>query len=239
MTSHTLAETTRLERRSLPVWSTLSLLLPLAAVLGVAAANGGFFPTAFGWTALAFAWVTIIAAVLVVPRWGAFDAAWVLAVGALCVFTFCSAIWAGSADTAVDQGQRAVVYVTAVAGALLLLRRRDLERWLVGLVFGAAAICFYSLATRLFADHFGAFNADAGYRLFVPIGYWNALGIFAGLAALLAFGIAVAGRNLTLRILAAVALVVLLPTMYFTYSRGSWAALLVGLVVLLLLQPLA
>ncbi len=128
MTSHTLAETTRLERRSLPVWSTLSLVLPLAAVLGVAAANGGFFPTAFGWTALAFAWVTIIAAVLVVPRWGAFDAAWVLAVGALCVFTFCSAIWAGSAGTAVDQGQRAVVYATAVAGALLLLRRRDLER---------------------------------------------------------------------------------------------------------------
>ena len=206
-------------------------------MLGVAAANGGFFPTAFGWTALAFAWVTIIAAVLVVPRWGAFDAAWVLAVGALCVFTFCSAIWAGSAGTAVDQGQRAVVYATAVAGALLLLRRRDIERWLFGLVFGAAAICFYSLATRLFADHFGAFNADAGYRLFVPIGYWNALGIFAGLAALLAFGIAVAGRNLTLRVLAAVALVVLLPTLYYTYSRGSWAALLVGLVVLLLYSP--
>jgi hypothetical protein len=234
VTSHTLAKTTRLERGSFPVWSALSLLLPLAAVLAVAAANGGFFATAFGWTALAFAWVTIIAAVFVVPRWSAFDAVWVLAAGALCVFTFCSALWAGSAATAVDQGQRAVVYATAVAGALLVLRRRDLERWLFGLVFGAAAICFYSLATRLFADHFGAFTADAGYRLFVPIGYWNALGIFAGLAALLAFGIAVAGRNLTLRILAAAALVLLLPTLYYTYSRGSWAALLVGLIVTLL-----
>ena len=237
MTSHTIADAPRLERRAFPLWSTLSLLLPLAAVLAVAAANGGFFATAFGWTALAFAWVTIVAVVLVVPRWGTLDACWVLAVGALCVFTFCSAIWAGSAGIAIDQGQRAVVYATAVAGALLLLRRRDLERWLSGLVLGAAAICFYSLATRLFADHFGAFNANAGYRLFVPIGYWNALGIFAGLAALLAFGIAVTGRSSTLRILAAVALVVLLPTLYYTYSRGSWAALLVGLVVTLLYSP--
>ena len=104
-------------------------------------------------------------------------------------------------------------------------------------MLGATAICFYSLATRLFADHFGAFNADAGYRLFVPIGYWNALGIFAGIAALLAFGVAVAGRITALRILAAVALVVLLPTLYYTYSRGSWAALLVGLVVTLLYSP--
>lgn len=226
-----------LQRRALPLWSALALLLPLAAIVAVAAAQGGFYATAFGWTTLAFAWVTIVAAVVVVPRWRRFDTAWVLAAGALCVFTFCSALWAGSAGTAVNQGQRAAVYATAVAGALLLLRRRDLELWVCGLVFGAAAICFYSLATRLFADHFGAFNAAAGYRLFVPIGYWNALGIFAGIAALLAFGVAVAGHSLVLRIVAGVTLVVLLPTLYYTFSRGSWAALLVGLVVAILYSP--
>ena len=233
----TQADTARVQRRSLPVWSALSLLVPLTAILAVAAANGGYFPTAFGWTALAFAWVTIVAVVLAAPRWGAFDGIWVITAAELCVFTFCSALWAGSAGTAVDQGLRAVVYATAVAGALLLLRRRDIELWLFGLVAGATAICFYSLATRLYADHFGAFNADAGYRLFVPVGYWNALGIFAGIAALLAFGAAVAGRSTVLRILAAVALVVLLPTLYYTYSRGSWAALFVGLLVALAYSP--
>ena len=124
-----------------------------------------------------------------------------------------------------------------MAGALVLLRRRDLERWCFGLVLGAAAICFYSLATRLFAGHFGAFDAGASYRLYVPIGYWNALGIFAALAALLAFGVAVLGRTAALRVIAGVALIVLLPTLYYTYSRGSWAALLVGLVVALLYSP--
>ena len=213
----------------------LSLVLPLTAVLAVAAANGGFFATAFGWSALAFAWVTVVAVVLVAPRWGGIDVTWVVAAAALCVFTFCSAIWAGSAGTAVDQGQRAVVYATAVAGALLLLRRRDLERWLSGLVLGATAICFYALATRLFPDHFGGLKPD--YRLFVPIGYWNALGIFAGVAALLALGGAVAGRITALRVVAGVALVVLLPTLYYTYSRGAWAALLTGLAVTLLYSP--
>ena len=232
MTSHTVADTARLERRPLPLWSALSLLLPLIAVLAVAAANGGYFATAFGWTTLAFAWVTLIAVVLVAPRWGRLDATWVVGAALLCVFTFCSAVWAGSAGTAIDQGQRAVVYATAAAGALLLLRRRDLERWLAGLVFGATAICFYSLGTRLFADHFGGPKPD--YRLFVPVGYWNALGIFAGGAALLAFGAAVMGRITVLRILAGVSLVVLLPTLYYTYSRGAWAALIAGVLVTLL-----
>jgi O-Antigen ligase len=237
VTSHTLTDATPVGRRSPPLWSAVSLLLPLVAMLAVAAANGGYFATAFGWAALAFAWVTIVAVLLVAPRWGAFDAPWLLAGAALCVFTFCSAFWAGSAATAVDQGQRAVVYATAVAGTLVLLRHRDLERWLLGAVLGAAAICFYSLATRLFADHFGAFNASADYRLFVPIGYWNALGIFAGCAALLALGVAVVGHDTVLRVLAAVALIALLPTLYYTYSRGSWAALLVGVIVAMLYSP--
>ena len=235
MTSHTFADTARLERRPLPLWSALALLLPLIAVLAVAAANGGYFPTAFGWTALAFAWVTLIAVVLVAPRWGVLDATWVVAAALLCVFTFSSAVWAGSAGTAIDQGQRAVVYATAAAGALLLLRRRDLERWLGGLVLGSTAVCFYSLGTRLFADHFGGPKPD--YRLFVPIGYWNALGIFAGAAALLALGAAAVGRITALRVLAAVSLVVLLPTLYYTYSRGAWAALIAGLLVTLLYSP--
>ncbi len=235
MTSHTFADTARLERRPLPLWSALALLLPLIAVLAVAAANGGYFPTAFGWTALAFAWVTLVAVVLVAPRWGVLDATWVVAAALLCVFMFSSAVWAGSAGTAIDQGQRAVVYATAAGGALLLLRRRDLERWLGGLVLGSTAICFYSLGTRLFADHFGGPKPD--YRLFVPVGYWNALGIFAGAAALLALGAAAVGRITALRVLAAVSLVVLLPTLYYTYSRGAWAALIAGLLVTLLYSP--
>jgi hypothetical protein len=106
-----------------------------------------------------------------------------------------------------------------------------------GLVLGALGVSLYSLATRLLPDHFGAFNASAGYRLFVPIGYWNGLGAFAAMGALLAVGLAISGCTTTLRVVAGGALVVLLPTLYYTFSRGAWAALFLGLVVMFAYGP--
>ena len=46
------------------------VLLPLVAIASVASANGGYFPTSFGWTALVFAWVAVIALYLVAPAVG-------------------------------------------------------------------------------------------------------------------------------------------------------------------------
>ncbi len=237
MTAPAYAERLTRRRPDLPIAPTASLVLPLAAVVGVGAAGGGFFATGFGWTGLVFAWVVAIAAITVAARWGWFDRMWALGALALCVLMFASAIWAGSAGTAVDQGLRMIVYATAAVGALLLLRRRDIELWLFGLVAGTAAICFYALATRLLPDHLGGLRTGGGYRLYAPIGYWNALGIFATLGTLLALGVAVLGRAPALRIIAAVALSILLPTLYYTYSRGAWAALAVGFVVALAYSP--
>jgi len=219
--------------RALPVQAGAALVLPLAAVVGVGSASGGFFATGFGWAGLVFAWAVVIAAVLIGARCGWLDASWALSALALCVLTFASATWAGSAGTAVDQGLRMIVYAAAAVGALLLLRRRDVELWLFGLVAGTAAIGFYALGTRLLPDHLGGIRTGGGYRLYSPIGYWNALGIFATLGTLLALGVAVLGHSTVLRVLAAAALSILLPTLYYTYSRGSWAALAVGLVVAL------
>ena len=90
-------------------------------------------------------------------------------------------------------------------------------------MLGAAGVCVYSLATRLFPSHFGGFNL-AAYRLFVPIGYWNALGIFAADRVAARPGVAAVGRwQLSTRSAQRVALVVLAPTLYFTFSRGALA----------------
>ena len=212
------------------------MLLPLLAVGGVGAASGGYFATSFGWTALAFAWVGMVVLILGAPRWGTFDRLWLAAAAALCVYTFVSAGWAGSTDAAVQGGERALVYLTGVAGALLILRRGDFSRWLGGLVLGVAGVCIYSLATRLYPTHFGGFNTS-DYRLFTPVGYWNALGIFAGIALLLGVGVAALGRVGWLRVGSAAALVVLAPTIYFTFSRGALIAVAVGVVAMFALSP--
>ena len=221
------------------VWprrSAAVVLLPLIAVAGVAAASGGYFATSFGWTALAFAWAIVVVLVLAAPRLGTFDRMWLVAAAALCLYTFISAGWAGSVDGAVQGGERALVYLTGVAGALLVLRRRDLSRWLGGLVLGVSGVCIYSLATRLYPTHFGGFNSS-DYRLFTPVGYWNALGIFAGITLLLGFGTAALGRVAWLRVASAAALVVLAPTVYFTFSRGALIAVAIGVAAMFALSP--
>ena len=217
--------------------SVVVLFLPFVAVVGVAAASGGFNATSFGWTALAFAWIVIVTIALTRPAWGSFDVAWVTAVAAVCLYTFASAAWSESVATAVNNGQRSLEYLTGVTAALLVVRRGRLSLWLGGLALGAGSVAVYSLATRLFPDRFGAFNAAAGFRLFVPIGYWNALGIFATIAALIAFGVAVAGRGSLLRILSAITLVPLIATLYFTFSRGATWALGFGLLAVFALSP--
>jgi len=222
--------------RPFPWRSGVAFLAPLVAVAGVGAASGGFFPTSFGWTGLVFAWAVLVAMSLVVPRWGRLDVVWLGAAGAVCVFTFASSAWAASAGDAVNEGLRSLVYLVGVAGALVLLRGRDVERWLGGLVLGVSCVCLYALAHRLLPGHFGGFDSSE-YRLYVPIGYWNALGIFAAIALLVSLGVAALGRSGTLRVCCALSAVVLTPTLYFTFSRGAWFALVVGTAAMFVLSP--
>jgi tetratricopeptide (TPR) repeat protein len=84
------------------------------------------------------------------------------------------------------------------------------------------------LATRLFPERFGVYDSISNYRLSNPVGYWNALGILAAIGALLALGLAARGGPVV-RCFAAGSGVLLLLTLYFTYSRGGWIAFLVGL----------
>jgi hypothetical protein len=210
--------------------------VPLVSIVGVASANGGYNPTSFGWTALALVWIAIVGVIVRAPAWGVLDVTWIGLAVLLCVFFFTSAAWSSSTDSAWDNGLRGLVYLGAVTAGLVVLRRRT-EPWLAGLAVGAGAVCVYSLATRLFPERFGAFNADAGYRLFAPMGYWNALGIFAAIGALTALGVAVLARGRALRIVVAVALVPLLEALYFTFSRGAWGSLVVGLALTFAVSP--
>ncbi len=93
-----------------------------------------------------------------------------------------------------------------------------------------ALLSLYAVGTRLLPDRLGEFGPIAGYRLTGTIGYWNGLGIFVVIGLFLALGFAARGERLATRAFAGAALPVLATTMYFTFSRGAWLALLVGFV---------
>jgi hypothetical protein len=120
-----------------------------------------------------------------------------------------------------SEGQRAAVYVAGLAALLLVGRRSSYGALLVGVWAAILSACTYALLTRLFPERLGLIDPIAGYRLSEPIGYWNALGVFAAMGAILALGFTgLRGREPRSGPRRGL-LLVLIPTIYFTFSRGA------------------
>ena len=221
-----------------------SAALPLAAAAVVAAtgsASGAYFPTSWGWLGLALAWLAAVT--LLVRREVTFTALELGMLGSLSAFVCwvaLSSAWSRDLPQTVLEVERDLVYPLGLLALLLLGRRRAHFGVLGGLAIGITAVCSYSLATRLFPGRIGSFDPTAsisGYRLNEPLGYWNALGIFAVMGALLALGLAASSRSTAIRASAAASLVVLLSTVNFTFSRGAWLALAAGLLAAVAFAP--
>jgi O-Antigen ligase len=203
------------------------------ATAGLAAANGGFFPVSWGWAALALFWAA--AAALIVrdtTRLGRLELVFVGFVTAVVAWTWLSSLWSIDLSSSILEGQRGLVVIGAVVAAVALAPARPVRPLLGAVLAGVTVDCGYALATRLFPARVGTYDQLAVYRLNTPVGYWNGLGIFAALGAVLALGFAVRGRRPVTRALASASLLVLVPTLYFTFSRGAWLAAFAGLAVL-------
>ena len=205
-------------------------LLGGLAVAPLAAANGGYWPTAWNWAALAFFWIAALALALRVAFLGRME---VVMLGALLAFlgwVGASSAWSSDVGQTVLETQRGLVFFAALSAVLLAVRGSSYRALLVGVWVGIAIVCGYALLTRLLPERLGVYDPIAGYRLAEPLGYWNALGIFAAVGSLLALGLAAHGTRYVLRAAAAASLLLMLPALYFTYSRGAWIALAAGVV---------
>jgi hypothetical protein len=216
-----------------PAW-----LLAFSVVLVLGADSGGYWPTSWGWTALVLSLAGALALVLRADlRLGALELAMPLVLLGFVAWGVLSELWSPSLTQPVLQGQRTLVYVAGVLAALLLTRSRaGAPTLLAGVWCAVALVCGYSLLTRLVPDRLGYVDTLATYRLSQPLGYWNALGIFAAIGTLLALGFAARGRHPAVRAFAAASIVPLVSTLYFTFSRGAWIALGLGLLATLALD---
>jgi O-Antigen ligase len=208
----------------LPLGLTACLL-----VGGLAFANGGYFPASWGWSGLALLWLAAIGLALGIRvEAGALEWLFLGALTGLTAWTFLSALWTSSLPGTVLEGERMLVYLAAGLAGFLLLRRSSVAALLLGVWAAITVVSTYALATRLFPERFGVFDSISGYRLSDPVGYWNAFGVLAAMATLIALGLAARSGPLV-RCFAAGSGVLLLLTLYFTYSRGGWIAFFVGL----------
>ena len=215
-----------------------AFLAAFAAVVGLGAADGGYFPSQWGLATLGFVLVGVT--VLVVGDPAAPSRRALMFVGGLTLvagWTALSALWSAGAGAPVLEAERGVLYVAAAAAALLLLALPGAAPGLLGgLVAGAVALSSYGLATRLFPGHVGGTFEPAGYQLAEPIGYANALAMVVVVGIVLAVGFSAHG-GVHARVAGAISLVVLLPTLYFTVSRGAIGALVAGFIVQALIDP--
>jgi O-antigen ligase len=175
------------------------MLVPAAT----AAANGGYFASSWGWTAIALGWLLALTA------------------GGRSL---------PDPTASILQGQQLIVLLLGVVAFMVVVDRDSLTAALFALACGITVICTYALSTRLFPDQLAGTDAIARYRLTRPVGYWNALGIYAAIGLAVALGLAIHGPRI-LRAVMAATIPIFALTVYFTYSRGSVLALAIGLLV--------
>lgn len=158
--------------------------------------------------------------------------------GAYAAWTLLSALWSGAPAQAMIEFDRALMYWLALVlfGSLPWDRRTLL--WAIrALAAAMVLVAAVALTTHLAPDVWAApaTTIDKG-RLAFPLTYWNALGVFVATATILCSSLAARREEPPLsKALASAALPVLAATLYFTFSRGAIAAVVLGLVAFTLL----
>ncbi|MEK6276653.1 MAG: O-antigen ligase family protein [Actinomycetota bacterium] len=218
---------------------------PLALVLGLALAGGGFDITTRHVAGIAVWLVCIVALLAGLGFRARFGRPFLLIFGAilaLALFTGLSAAWSGSAERSVDEAARVLTYLGFFLLAYLLTQTSlERQRFMEGLAVGVATIAVLGVVSRLLPDLIAASESQrlipvVQARLGYPLGYWNADGAMFGLAAVALLWLAHRGSNAVLRASAAAALPAALLALYFTYSRGGVLTLAVGCVFLIVLS---
>ena len=211
----------------------------VAALLTAAnASHGGYFAQSWGWIALAFAAsvsLTLILGLATTPGW--LRLAFAALMTAFGAWVALSVTWSLTPSGSMREVERMLVYIGLAGAVGLVVRRGDAIGLAAGACVGTVAVTGYGLATRLFPDWLESYDSPiVNYRLAEPIGYWNALGLLAVLGILLAFGFVAHARGLRSVAVAGASLPILATTLYFTFSRGAWAALAIGVVALVALD---
>jgi O-Antigen ligase len=216
--------------------ATLEVVVVFVVVVGLAFANGGFFPHTWTVASVGLFWLVALALLLGDEfELGTFDRAWLLLLMALIGWTALSVAWSGSTSVSTLEVRRALVYLAALAAILLITTSSSLVRLLTVVWASSAVVVSYALL-RYVLPASSRFDQYQGTLLSRPLGYANALGILAGVAAVLAVGLTAGAPSSRLRMLAAASVPSFAAALYLTGSRASSLAVVVGLAVMVSLE---
>ena len=226
------------EQSSYAFAATLTAFMPaiasFAVVTAVGIAGGGFRPDT--WRLSTIALVALGAAALLVREPVVLERReWVAlaALAALAGWTAVSTAWSIQPPRSLLEAERICLYLAGFAVVLVAVDRSSLRQVVTGALAGMTVVSAVGLGEHYLASY--PRNPIEGTLLIQPLGYANALGIYAAMGILLASGLALSLRERRARVAAAAPIALLAPTLALTSSRGAWAALPVGAVAMLYL----
>jgi O-antigen ligase len=191
-----------------------------AAVSSLAAAEGGYFPTSWGWATFVLASVCI--AVLLLRRrvaLGPLEVVSLAALAGLTAWIMLSLLWTESVPLTILEAERSLVPLAGLAAALFVCRRTAAPALAAGVFAAAVALALVALLA----------GVDE------PLGYANALALVCVIGTVLAVGWAL-GRRDRVSFAAVPSAVLFLVVIERTDSRAAWLALAAGVAVALALR---
>lgn len=212
--------------------------LALVLLSTMAWTTGGYFPAGhLPAGAVAFAALAVYA-VARPPRWAPSNLAlWGLAaLAGMTAWAGLSSRWSEAPHVALEDMQRNFVYLGLLGlGIVAAGRGRFCRHLLWGAFALIVVIAGAGLVSRLYPGLLGYGPSESpfvAYRLSYPLSYWNALGAVGAMGLVVGVGLAADPRgHPALRGLAAALSVGVGTAAYLTFSRGSWIALVVGLLI--------
>lgn len=229
-----------LYRSASSVSSKMILRLLVAAAVFAVAVDGGSYALVSRHSLSIVVWWAILlgAATGALPRARPSKIA-LLTAGLLTAFalwTLSSIAWATSAEKAVLEFDRVVLYLGLYLLVAFGLTRQDVPRFCDGVAIGISGVAALALASRFFPDLLPAadiprYLPSAATRLAYPVDYWNGLAFLLSLAVPLLLRAATAPGSTLRRAAALAPLPGLAAALYLTSSRGGIAAALLGALV--------
>jgi hypothetical protein len=211
---------------------------PVALIGGLALAGGGYELSDRHIAGL-IVWLVVVAllvlgvagrAILAKPFYWASG----LILG-LAIWSAISSLWSGSVELSVAEADRVLVYLGVFFAAFLVAQTdQRRQRFGEGIGIAVTGVVLLALASRLLPHVFSLSAEDtSGSRLFYPLHYWNADGIFCAMATPLLLWLSRRSLVGFLRPLAAAAIPPVVLALYLTASRGGIVLLVIGTACLL------
>jgi hypothetical protein len=228
-----------LDGPAISAWSLAFVLVTYLSLRG-----GGYDIVVRSEAAIAVWWVVLLGALagILPTRLGVTGWVPVVLLAGFAAWTGLAIDWSSSAEQSVIELGRVVAYLGVLVLAIAIQGRTAARHTLNGLACAIGLVTVLAVLSRLHPQAFPRnlhfqFLGPSGRKLSYPLGYWNALADFAAMGVPLLLAVAVQGRTIAGRALAAAALPLSAMCIYLTISRGGVIALGVGIAVFLLLVP--